>query len=239
MSFGRSALYLALPVGNWKWLQRRLLLADSPVRWYARLPIPCRSHLHESTPSQLSDHLPNVQEPAVRTNRMTPQIRLLTEKTSDAHLAQKFPAFAGDWNLTAGIITARHLAFHMLQVPCHQGDGEQDYQIWGKVANINNIDNQLDANNNGLLIIPISSTCFGRWFRPSSGALDCVHSLWYNAPTTVCCRLVVWKRRLPGNWPTTSCVHYPTSCKHSPVLLKMGEIIARNMSSWLELLINR
>ena len=33
------------------------------------------------------------------------------------------------------------------------------------------------CNNNGLLIIPISSTCFGRWFRPSSGALDCVLQL--------------------------------------------------------------
>ena len=30
-----------------------------------------------------------------------------------------------------------------------------------------------------------------------------------------------------------------SSCKHSLVLLKMGEIIARNMLSWLELLINR
>ena len=39
------------------------------------------------------------------------------------------------------------------------------------------------CNNNGLLIIPVGSTCFGRWFRPSSGALDCVYSLWYNAPT--------------------------------------------------------
>ena len=38
------------------------------------------------------------------------------------------------------------------------------------------------CNNNGLLIIPISSTCFRRWFRPSSGALDCVYRLWYNAP---------------------------------------------------------
>jgi hypothetical protein len=24
---------------------------------------------------------------------------------------------------------------------------------------------------------------FGRWFRPSSGALDSIYSLWYNAPT--------------------------------------------------------
>ena len=30
------------------------------------------------------------------------------------------------------------------------------------------------CNNNGLLIIPVRSTCFGQLFRPSSGALDCV-----------------------------------------------------------------
>ena len=34
-----------------------------------------------------------------------------------------------------------------------------------------------------MLIIPIRSTCFGGRFRPSSRALDCVYSLWYNAPT--------------------------------------------------------
>jgi len=28
-------------------------------------------------------------------------------------------------------------------------------------------------------------------------------------------------------------VHYTTSCKHSPLLLRMGEIIARNMLNWL------
>jgi len=28
--------------------------------------------------------------------------------------------------------------------------------------------------NDGLLIIPVSSTCFGKLFCPSSGALDCV-----------------------------------------------------------------
>jgi len=30
---------------------------------------------------------------------------------------------------------------------------------------------------NGLLIIPTSSTCFGPWFRPSSRALYCVYKL--------------------------------------------------------------
>ena len=34
-----------------------------------------------------------------------------------------------------------------------------------------------------------------------------------------------------------SSVHYTASCKHSLVLLRMGEIIARNMLSWLKLLI--
>jgi len=38
------------------------------------------------------------------------------------------------------------------------------------------------CNNNNSLVISISSTCFGRQFRPSSGALDCVYSLWHNTP---------------------------------------------------------
>jgi len=37
---------------------------------------------------------------------------------------------------------------------------------------------------------------------------------------------------------TASPVHCTTSCKHSLVLLRMGEIIARNMLSWLKSLIN-
>jgi len=41
----------------------------------------------------------------------------------------------------------------------------------------NTINSQLDATIIIVLIISISSTCFGRYFRPSSGALDCVYSL--------------------------------------------------------------
>ena len=48
------------------------------------------------------------------------------------------------------------------------------------------------CNNNGLLMILVSSTCFGQLFSPSSGALDCVLQL--------CCR------------PATSWVPYTTSC---------------------------
>ena len=47
----------------------------------------------------------------------------------------------------------------------------------------NNINSPLDATMVILLKISISSTCFGRQFRPFSGALDCVYSLWYKAPT--------------------------------------------------------
>ena len=56
-----------------------------------------------------------------------------------------------------------------------------------------------------------------------------------------CCRPVAWKRRNPHPVyrPAGSSVHYSISCKHSLVLLSMGEIIARNMLKWLELLINR
>jgi len=45
------------------------------------------------------------------------------------------------------------------------------------------INSQLVAKIVILLTISISSTCFGQQFRPSSGALDCVYSLWYKAPT--------------------------------------------------------
>ena len=44
---------------------------------------------------------------------------------------------------------------------------------------------------------------------------------------------------LAGLRPATSWVHYKQAVTHSLVLLKMGGINARNMLSWLELLINR
>jgi len=42
----------------------------------------------------------------------------------------------------------------------------------------------------------------------------------------------------PGYRLTTSWLHYTTSCNTQSSALRMGEIIARNMLSWLELLIN-
>jgi len=32
------------------------------------------------------------------------------------------------------------------------------------------------------LLFQVGSTCFGRWFRPSSGALDCIYSIWWSSP---------------------------------------------------------
>jgi len=91
----------------------------------------------------------------------------------------------------------------------------------------NNINSQLDATIIILLIISISWTCFGRKSRPSSGELDCVYSLWYKAPAM-----------LPaGDQQAASPVLYTTSCKHSLVLLRMGETVARIMLNWLKLLI--
>ena len=40
-----------------------------------------------------------------------------------------------------------------------------------------------------------------------------------------------------GHQQAASSVHYTTSCKYNLVLLRMGEIIARNMLGWLKLLI--
>jgi len=42
---------------------------------------------------------------------------------------------------------------------------------------------------------------------------------------------------LVTRWQHIRCFTYTTSCKHSLVLLRMGEIIARNMLSWMKLLI--
>jgi hypothetical protein len=33
-----------------------------------------------------------------------------------------------------------------------------------------------------IYLYPISSTCFGQSYRPSSGALDCIYSFWCNPP---------------------------------------------------------
>jgi hypothetical protein len=59
---------------------------------------------------------------------------------------------------------------------------------------MNNKPNQLDETATIILIIPISSTCFGQPFCPSSGALDCGVT------------------QIPSYRTARHWVHYTTSC---------------------------
>ena len=63
--------------------------------------------------------------------------------------------------------------------------------------------------------------------------------MWHNAPKMLPDGSLDAVPPHPSYRPATSWVHYATSCKQNLVLVKMGEIIARNMLSWLELLIIR
>ena len=57
-------------------------------------------------------------------------------------------------------------------------------------------------------------------FRPSSGALECVYSLWSNAPTM-----------LPAGDLNEMELSVPPHPQAVNAVLRMGEIIARNMLS--------
>jgi hypothetical protein len=45
--------------------------------------------------------------------------------------------------------------------------------------------NQQDAAIQVNLLFLVSSACFGECFRPSSGALDCIYSIWYYSPKSL------------------------------------------------------
>jgi len=58
---------------------------------------------------------------------------------------------------------------------------EGDYEWWlgfGCERKRNYESNQQDATIQANLLFLVSSTCFGRCFRLSSGALDCIYSIW-------------------------------------------------------------
>jgi len=123
------------------------------------------------------------------------------------------------------------MQYHVLRV-CTDG------RLWSqKLSTWRNINSQLVATIIILLKISISSTCFGRYFRPSSGTLGCVYSLWYKAPMMLPAGDQEAVPPHPGHQQAASSVLYTTSCKHSLVFLRMGESIARNMLSWLKLLL--
>jgi len=84
-----------------------------------------------------------------------------------------------------------------------------------KTVCIITLDNQQDATDLIYLLL-ISSTCFGRCFRPSSGAYHCNCSFWYCPPMLL----------LAG---VATLASSNSSCSYSNKLLMMGENIARNM----------
>ena len=83
--------------------------------------------------------------------------------------------------------------------------------------NINNVDDQLAATITDLLVVPISSTCFGQLFaHPREHWLSqCLRS--------------------QAIRPSTTWVHYTTSCKRQSSAPEDGQKVSRNMLSWLEL----
>ena len=102
--------------------------------------------------------------------RLNPTVQVRIRGTQSLHVGEeqnKFVVFAA-----VGLI--------LIYLP-------QRHQLTNFIIRImyNNINSRLDATIIILRITSISSTCFGRQFRPSSGALDCVYSLWYNAPTVM------------------------------------------------------
>ena len=68
----------------------------------------------------------------------------------------------------------------------------------------------------------------------------CVYSLWYKAPTMLLVGSLEaeFLRFQATGRQRLGCV-IPQVVTHSIALLKMGEIVAQNMLSWMELLINR
>ena len=87
-----------------------------------------------------------------------------------------------------------------------------------------------------IYLYPISSTCFGQCFHPSSGALDCIYSFWYNTPML----LPAWRDgtdfHLTHDTSRQQHSNYIRSCKYSQVLLMMGENIARNSRAvWVQI----
>ena len=86
------------------------------------------------------------------------------------------------------------------------------------IVNVIKIDDKQDAT---LLIylLLISSTCFGRCFRPSSGAYHCNYSFWYCPP-------MLLTKSVPHNTqhqPAAASVDNTRSCSYSDMRLMMGE----------------
>jgi len=121
-------------------------------------------------------------------------------------------------------------------------EGYVDLTQAGRVVQTAEIKNNNSNNTNSRLDATITN------FIDNYNQLNMFRAIIYPLlrSTRLCLQLVVqctddaacWWQGLGGtphpcHQQSASSVHYTTSCKHSLVLLGMGEIIVRNMLSWL------
>jgi len=76
------------------------------------------------------------------------------------------------WNCFAVSAQPRHQGWERLN------SEYWTWRIWISASWYNYESNQQDATIQVNLLFLVSSTCFGRCFRPSSGAFDCIYSIW-------------------------------------------------------------
>ena len=113
--------------------------------------------------------------------------------------------------------------------------------LWEEV--MNNIDKELGATMTVLLTVSISSTCFGQLFTHLQERWTVFCSLRYNVPklSTQSSNILhtdhISRSLHPGYRPTKTLVPYISNCKTQSSVPEDGQIIARNMLSWLKLLI--
>jgi len=74
---------------------------------------------------------------------------------------------------------------------CHAKETGVDFAKERNISRIITTDNQHDANILTYLLL-IGSTCFGRCFRPSSGAYHCNYSFWYCLPMLLLTDVACW-----------------------------------------------
>ena len=103
---------------------------------------------------------------------------------------------------------ARSQSLYLLSYPAHANMLIRTLNS-GKILSTNNINSLLDATIINFIDKYNQLNMFRAIIRPSSGALDCVYSLWYNAPAML---------------QAASPVYCTTSCEHSLALLRMGEL---------------
>ena len=111
---------------------------------------------------------------------------------------------------------------------------------WTCIIDINNVDSQLDETITVLLIIPISSTCFGQFFAHPQELKSVCYSLWHNAPTLLSAGSLERGGSASAfqdtNRQQLGCI-IPQAVKQSLALLRMGKKLPE--TCWADWNINK